>query len=160
MAAALFHKTTDMATKKTYKTFSLRDNKYHFIGKGGSFVEIQFRGGIHPDSTAKYTTSNEEIQKFLESMAGFNRDFYLESVEEIQQAPMPEPVKKEEKKEVKPEPEKLELTDVKDYKRFRNIIEMRSAMEEVGFEGVQEMNYPQLKSAAAKAGYDYQISKK
>ena len=142
--------------KKTYRTFHLKDNKFTFTNKDGRFIEIKFRSGIHTDSTAKYTTSNEEIQEFLEGTASFNRDFYVESVEEIHEVVAPEPVKKVEEEK----PEKPQLTDVKDVKRFRNIVEMRSAMAEAGIEGVQDMNYPQLKSAAAKAGYDYQISKK
>ena len=36
---------------------------------------------------------------------------------------------------------------------------MRAYMAELGFEGTEKMNYMQAKSAAAKEGYDFQISK-
>ena len=72
-----------------------------------------------------------------------------ELVEEEAQAPVVE-----EKKEEAPT-----ITDVKDVKRFHNIVEMRAAMAELGFEGVQGMGYLQLKYAASKEGYDFQIQK-
>lgn len=123
--------------------------------KDGTPIEIVFRGGIQTDSTAKFSTSNKETQKFLEGLNGFGRDYYIESVEEdAKVADAVSPVPAAEKKD-----EPVPLTDVKDVKRFHNIVEMRSAMAELGFEGVQEMGYLQLKSAASKEGYDFQIQK-
>ena len=48
---------------------------------------------------------------------------------------------------------------MKDIRRFHNLVEMRNYMAELGFEGVQEMNYMAAKAAAAKEGYDFQIQK-
>lgn len=124
-----------------------------FTNEQGKTVEIVFRGGIHVDSTAKYSTTNEEIQKFLESRGGFNRDYYIseasgdgDAVPEVKTAPAP---KTEEKK----------LTDVKDIRRFHNIVEMKNYMAEIGLEVTPEMNYAQAKSLAAKEGYDFQVQR-
>lgn len=144
--------------KKTYRTFYLKGLQILIHADNGRTVEVSFRRGVQIDSTAKFTTSEEWLQNKLESLDGFNKTFYIESVqadpvEEV--APAVEaPV--EEKKEEAP---KAELTDVKDVKRFHNIVEMRAAMAELGFENVQSMNYVQLKSAASKQGYDFQIQK-
>lgn len=143
--------------RKTYRTYYLRSLVLRRSEKkNGTPIEIVFRGGIQTDSTAKFSTSNKETQKFLEGLKGFGRDYYIESVEEDAPADaLKTSVPPVEEKTEKPAP----LTDVKDVKRFHNIIEMRAAMAELGFEGVQEMNYMQLKSAASKEGYDFQIQK-
>lgn len=143
--------------RKTYRTYYLRSLVLRSVKKDGTPLEIVFRGGIQIDSTAKFSTSNEETQKFLEGLRGFGRDFYIESAEEdltpsVQETGVLPPASES-------VPEKAPLTDVKDVKRFHNIVEMRAAMAELGFEGVQEMNYMQLKSAASKEGYDFQIQK-
>lgn len=151
---SLFHKSSDMP-RKTYRTYCLRSLVLRSEKKDGTPIEIVFRGGIQIDSTAKFSTSDEETQKFLEGLSGFGRDYYIEKEES--DAPVvetPAPVV-----ETKAEEEKAPLTDVKDVKRFHNIVEMRAAMAEIGFEGVQDMNYMQLKSAASKEGYDFQIQK-
>ena len=145
-----------MATTKVYKAYFLKSLSIDL--PDGKIV--LFQGGIYADSMAKYTTDNPAIQEQLEKSRGFNDTFYLESViedapEPVETAPdAPEPTPAQE-----PEPENVPLTDVKDVKRFHNIVEMRAAMAELGFEGVQDMNYMQLKSAASKEGYDFQIQK-
>lgn len=123
---------------------------------------IAFQGGIYADSTAKFTTDNPAIQEQLEASRGFNDTFYLEAawndgpetVGADNDNPADENVSSQEQ-----EPEKEPLTDVKDVKRFHNIVEMRAAMAELGFEGVQEMNYSQLCSAASQKGYDFKIQR-
>lgn len=42
------------------------------------------------DSTAKFSTSDEKIQKALENSSCFNRDYYIESVQEDVKEPQPE----------------------------------------------------------------------
>ena len=138
--------------KKTYRTYSLKSLSFDLELEDGNQVEVLFRSGIQIDSTAKFTTSNEEVQQLLESRSGFERDYYLESVRETEEAKPVEVV------EPKAETKKV-LTDVKDIKRFKNLVEMRSYMAEIGIEGVSEMNYMQAKAAAAKEGYDFQISR-
>lgn len=141
--------------KKTYKTFRLRGLQILTKDENGKRLEITFRGGVQIDSTARFSTSDEAIQKKLESLDGFGTTYYLESVTDNTQ---PEEVV-EAKAEAAPKKEETTLTDVKDIKRFRNIVEMRAYMAELGFEGTEKMNYMQAKSAAAKEGYDFQISK-
>ena len=151
----LFHKSSDMP-RKTYRTYCLRSLVLRSEKKDGTPIEIVFRGGIQIDSTAKFSTSDKETQKFLEGLNGFGRDYYIEFVEEDKPVNVEEtPAPVVEEKTAEPAP----LTDVKDVKRFHNIVEMRAAMADLGFEGVQDMNYMQLKSAASKEGYDFQIQK-
>lgn len=141
--------------KKTYKTFSLKGLNLLLVNDEGERVEVVFRGGIHFDSTAKFTTADESLQKLIEKCKGFGRDYYLESVRED---PKPDEPVAEKKAEPAKEPEKV-LTDVKDIRRFKNLIEMKAAMVLVGISVTPEMNYAAAKAAAKKEGYDYQIQK-
>ena len=141
--------------KKTYRTFYLKGLNLLLSDKKGERIEVVFRKGGQIDSTARFTTDNQDVQEAIEKCSGFGRDYYIEKEES--DAPVVEasaPVV-----ETKAEEEKAPLTDVKDVKRFHNIVEMRAAMAELGFEGVPEMGYLQLKSAASKEGYDFQIQK-
>ena len=142
--------------KKTYRTFFLKG--YHLLlnAGDGSRVEVKFRTGIQIDSTAKYTTSNEEIQALLEESTGFGRDFYIESVSnEDAAAPAPE-VKDEAPKQA----EKPVMNEVKGSERFLNLVEMKNRMAELGIELPDDANYQKAKAVAAEAGYDFQIQKK
>ena len=141
--------------RKTYRTFRFKGLQLFVKGEDGRPIEINFRGGIQIDSTAKFTTSDEQLQKKIEALDVYGKSFYLESVEDeaSKASENVEPV-------AEPAPEQEErLTDIKDIKRFRNIIEMKNYMADLGIAGVQDMNYAQAKSAAKKAGYDFQISK-
>lgn len=143
---------------KTYRTYSLRSLIVRTADEKGKLVEIVFRGGLHEDSTSKFTTSDPKTQEFLESLNGFGRDYYIESEEgENEAAPEAAPVKEEPKPEAKPE--KPVLTDVKDIRRFHNLVEMKAYMEEIGLTVTPEMNYAAAKAAAQKEGYDFQIQK-
>ena len=122
----------------------------------GNRVEVIFRGGVEIDSTARFSTTEKWLQDKLESMDGFNKTFYLENVQEEKPKDEPKPVV-EEKKPVE-EPVNI-LTDVKDSRRFQNLVEMKNAMSECGIAVTPEMNYMQCKAAAAKEGYDFQIQK-
>ena len=139
--------------KKTYKTYHLKGLQVLLFDEWGRTIEVNFKGGVQVDSTAKFSTNDEKVQKALENSRGFGRDFYLESTRE-EGAPVAAPVVEE-----KAKPAEEPLTDVKDIKRFKNLIEMRNYMAEVGIEGAQEMNYAQAKAAAKKEGYDFQIQK-
>ena len=146
----------DYMAKKTYRTFFLKG--YHLLlnTSDGARVEIKFRTGIQIDSTAKYTTSNEEIQALLENTSGFGRDYYLESSVEVE-ADSPAP---EKKVEAKQEPKKEIMTEVKGSERFKNLVEMKNRMAELGIELDEDANYQKAKATAAKEGYDFQIQKK
>lgn len=142
--------------KKTYRTYFLKSLNLHLTGEDGERIVIDFRGGIQIDSTAKYTTRNEFIQELLESGSGFNRDYYIESVQD-DAAPVAEPTP--EKKEKKAE-EKPVLPEVKGSERFLNLVEMKNRMAELGIELPEDANYQKAKAAANAAGYDFQIKKK
>jgi len=139
--------------RKTYRTYFLKNYVTAVKDKAGHRIEVVFRGGIQVDSTAKFTTEDKDIQKVLESRSGFGRDYYLESTEKTEE-PAPAPVKEEKVAE----PEKP-LTDVKDIKRFRNLVEMRAYMAEIGLPVKDDSNYMECKAIASKEGYDFQIKR-
>lgn len=145
--------------KKTYRTFFLKKLYTYVRDEEGNKIPVEFQGGIQIDSTSKFVTSSEMLQKGLESSPAFGRDYYLESeVEEDE--PKKESAKPAAKKaEDKPAEPAVPLGDIKDIKRFHNLVEMKNYMAELGIEGVSEMNYLQAKAAALKEGYDFQISK-
>lgn len=66
--------------KKTYKTYHLKGLQLLLFDESGRSIEVNFRGGCQIDSTAKFSTSDEQVQKALEKSSGFKRDFYLDSV--------------------------------------------------------------------------------
>lgn len=143
---------------KTYKTYYLKSLSFDIEGKNGGDLPILFQGGIHADSTARFVTDNPYIQKKLEESRFFNYSFFLEDSTVIE-----DPDKKEEApaKEETPAPkvEEKPLTDVKDIKRFHNLVEMRNYMAEIGLAVTPDMNYLQCKATALKEGYDFQIQK-
>ena len=75
--------------KKTYRTYHLKGLQVLVFDEYGRPTEINFKGGCQIDSTAKFTTSDENLQKALESCSGFGRDFYIESVREEKPAETP-----------------------------------------------------------------------
>ena len=68
--------------KKTYRTHHLKGLQILLFDDYGRPMEVNFRSGAQIDSTAKFTTSDERMQKALESCSGFGRDFYVESTRE------------------------------------------------------------------------------
>ena len=68
--------------KKTYRTYRLKGLQILLYNESGRSIEVNFNSGIQIDSTAKFTTNDEEVQQLLEKCSGFNRDFYIESVRE------------------------------------------------------------------------------
>ena len=140
----------DSMSRKTYRTYSLKSLQICLKGEDGKRIEIFFRGGIQIDSTAK------DIQDRLEKSSGFGRDYYLES--EVNTDPVEAPAP-EVKVEAAPAPEKEIVSGMKDSRRFKNLVEMKNAMAELGIELEEGATYPKAKAAAAKAGYDFQIKK-
>lgn len=82
--------------KKTYRTYSLRGLQLLLHDETGRAIEVNFSGGVQIDSTSKFSTRDEKIQEALEKCSCFNRDFYLESVQEDAPAPVPSPAPAEE----------------------------------------------------------------
>ena len=145
-------------SKKTYRTYSLKNLQVCLKDEEGKRLEIVFRGGIQIDSTAKFVTAEKYIQDRLEKLSGFGRDYYLESEVETEAPAAPAPVKKE--AAPVPAPEKEIVSGMKDSRRFKNLVEMKNAMKEVEIQFDEGANYAKLKAAAANAGYDFQIQKK
>lgn len=143
--------------KKTYRTYYLKSLSLHLVDDDDNRIRIRFSGGIQVDSTAKYTTRDPYLQELIESGDGFNRDYYVESV--VEDEPATPAKAKEEPKTQEPAAEKPVLAEVKGIERFRNIVEMKNRMAELGIELKENANYQTAKAAAAKAGYDFQISK-
>lgn len=143
--------------KKTYRTYSLKNLQVLLKDGDDQRIEIKFYGGIQVDSTAKFTTKDERLQELLEKSAGFGRDYYIESVVDDRVPEVKEEPVAERKDE--PKPEKPVLEEVKGSERFRNLVEMKNRMAELGIELGEAATYTQAKAAANKAGYDFQIKK-
>ena len=158
-AARLFNSVRNLMAKKTYRTFYLKGLQIVIKDEEGKRVEIVFRGGIHVDSTARFTTSDDKIQQMLEKSSGFGRDYYLESVLENKPAQNPEPVAEKPEAPAKKEEKKEVMAEVKGSERFRNLVEMKNRMAELGIALEEGANYAQAKASATKAGYDFQIKK-
>ena len=141
---------------KTYKTYFLRSLSFDITGPNGNDIAILFQGGIQVDSTARFTTSNPYIQDKLEKSKRFNYDYFLETTTTIDEPGVEAPEKEDATVEKK---EEKVITDVKDIKRFHNLVEMKNAMSELGIPVTQGMNYMAAKAAALKEGYDFQIQK-
>ena len=146
--------------KKTYRTYTLKGLQLLMNDEDGKRIEIIFRGGIQIDSTARFTTANEKVQRMIESSSGFGRDYYVESVRE-ESAPKPENATVETwPEEAARQEDKPVMENVKGSERFRNLVEMKNRMSELGITLEENANYATAKAAAAKAGYDFQIKKK
>ena len=123
----------------------------------GNRIEVKFYGGIQIDSTAKFTTKNPKIQALLEKSSGFGRDYYIESVVEDEPAA---PAKEKKQEPVSaPKAEKPVMDEMKGSERFRNLVEMKNRMRELGIELEKDANYAKTKAAAIAAGYDFQIQR-
>lgn len=144
--------------KKTYRTYFLKSLQLLLRNEEGERVEVIFRGGIQVDSTAKFTTANPKIQELLENSAGFGRDYYIESERELEEEGSP--AKEAPVKEEAPKVEKPVMDNMKGVERFRNLVEMKNRMAELGIALPDNANYSQAKAAAQKEGYDFQIQKK
>ena len=83
--------------KKTYRTYHLKGLQILTSDESGHVIEVNFRGGSQIDSTAKFSTSDERVQKALEKSGGFNRDYYLENVQEDTPDLSPAPMVEEDK---------------------------------------------------------------
>lgn len=140
---------------KVYKTRELKGFTVHTM-IDGKLVSIEFRRGCTLGSTATYITSDEKIQNALESINAFGIDFYIYSEEKEEEAPIkvdykvePEPAKEEEK----------EVVDILDAQTFKNLVELRNALQAKGIDVSQITNVKAAESIAKKNGYNYTIDK-
>ena len=142
--------------RKIYKTYRLKSLCIPFTIDGKE-IRVEFRGGCVLGSTATYTTSDEKIQKELESLVAFGRDFYIDRI-----VPTEEPVvakKKEDAPVVEIEEDKGPV-DILDAKTFKNLVELRNALQDKGVDVSQITNVKVAEAVAKKNGYNYTVEKK
>lgn len=140
---------------KTYKTRELKGYSLHLFINGVR-TYITFKGGCTLGSTATYVTANKSIQDALESLRSFGSIFYLAATEkneddEIQsiEAEVKEPVQEEEK----------EIVDILDAQTFKNIVELRRALQDKGIDVSQVTNVKAAETLAKNNGYNYTVEK-
>ena len=144
-------------TIKTYRTRELKGFSVHHT-IDGRLVSITFKRGCTLGSTSSYTTSDEKIQNMLESLNSFGSDFYL--AEQITDEVVPAVEKP--KVNTEPEPakeEETEVVDMLDAKTFKNLVELRNALQEKGIDVSQITNVKAAESIAKKNGYNYTVDK-
>lgn len=144
---------------KTYRTRELKGYSLHIFVEGSDVrTAINFKRGCTLGSTATYTTANPKIQKALESLGSFGSTFYLEKEERIgEDAPIEVKVATP-KVEPTPEPEE-EIVSILDAKTFKNLVELRNALQEKGIDVSQITNVKAAESVAKKNGYNYTVDK-
>lgn len=136
---------------KTYRTRELKGYSLHLFIDSDVRTNITFRRGCTLGSTATYTTSNPKVQEALESLSEFGPVFYIEKQVVVNEnAPVEAKAPVEEEKEV---------VDMLDAKTFRNIVELRKALEEKGIDVSQITNVKAAENLAKKNGYNYTIEK-
>lgn len=144
-------------TIKTYRTRELKGFSLHLFVDGDTRTNIVFKRGCTLGSTATYTTSNPKIQDTLESLNSFGRDFYLEKKTVVDEAapvvekpkPAPAPAVEEEK----------EVVDILDAQTFKNLVELRNALQDKGIDVSQVTNVKAAENIAKKNGYNYTVEK-
>jgi hypothetical protein len=143
-------------TRKTYKTYKLKGLSIP-LEIDGKKTYADFKSGCSATSTATYTTSNQKIQDALESLIGFNRDFYVERVVVLDEAEpkqeAPKAAQNTEKEEEK------EVVDMLDAQTFKNLVELRNALQAKGIDVSQITNVKAGETVAKKNGYNYTVNK-
>ena len=147
-----------MTIIKTYRTRELKGLSLHVFVDGDVRTPIVFKSGCTLGSTATYTTSNPKVQKALESLSSFGVVFYVEKEEKIGEnaptvvapkaAPAPAPVEEEK-----------EVVDILDAQTFKNLVELRNALQEKGIDVSQITNVKAAENIARKNGYNYTVEK-
>lgn len=117
---------------------------------------ISFKRGCTLGSTATLTTSDPKVQEVLESLNMFGKTFYIERVIKTEEdAPKQEAPKKVQE----PIQEEKEVVDVLDAQTFKNLVELRNALQDKGIDVSQITNVKAAENIAKKNGYNYTIEK-
>ena len=146
-------------TIKTYRTRELKSLTLHLFIDSDVRTPIIFKGGCTLGSTAKYTTSDPKIQNALESLKAFGQTFYLFHEEKVgENAPVDVKIASAKVEAPAPEEEK-EVVDILDAQTFKNLVELRNALQEKGIDVSQITNVKAAESVAKKNGYNYTIEK-
>lgn len=146
-------------TIKTYRTRELKSLSLHLFIDSDVRTPIIFKGGCTLGSTATYTTSNPKIQEALESLKAFGPTFYLYKEEKIgEEKPVDVKIAASKVETPAPEEEK-EVVDILDAQTFKNLVELRNALQEKGIDVSQITNVKAAESIAKKNGYNYTVEK-
>jgi hypothetical protein len=146
-------------TIKTYRTRELKSLSLHLFIDSDVRTTIIFKGGCTLGSTATYTTSNTKIQEALESLKAFGPTFYLAKEEKVGED-KPVDVKIASPKVEAPAPEEdKEVVDILDAQTFKNLVELRNALQEKGIDVSQITNVKAAENIAKKNGYNYTVEK-
>lgn len=144
---------------KTYRTRVLKGYSLHLFIDSDVRTNITFKRGCTLGSTATYTTSNPKIQEALESLSEFGPTFYIEKQVVVNEnAPVEEKPKEKEKPATAVEEEK-EVVDMLDAKTFKNLVELRNALQDKGLDVSSLTNVKAAESYARKNGYNYTVDK-
>jgi hypothetical protein len=144
---------------KTYRTRELKGFSVHKT-IDGKLVSVIFKRGCTLGSTSSYTTSDEKIQNMLESLNSFGSDFYISEQHTVEEAAPVEDVKPKVKPETEPvKEEEIEVVDILDAQTFKNLVELRNALQEKGIDVSQITNVKAAESIAKKNGYNYTVEK-
>ena len=122
----------------------------------GKMTHIEFKRGCTLGSTATFTTSNPKIQDALESLKSFGPTFYIEKVSVKNNA---EPIVENTPVEPEPIQEEKEVVDILDAQTFKNIVELRRALQDKGIDVSQITNVKKAEDLAKKNGYNYTVEK-
>jgi hypothetical protein len=148
---------------KTYRTRELKGLSLQIFINGDIRQHITFKRGCTLGSTATYTTSDPEVQKALESLGAYGVTYYLEKEVRSEDEKAKAKEVKPKVVEIAPEPakeiEEEEVVDVLDAQTFRNLVELRNALEAKGIDVSQITNVKVGESIAKKNGYNYTIEK-
>ena len=146
-------------TIKTYRTRELKSLTLHLFIDSDVRTPIIFKGGCTLGSTATYTTSNPKIQNALESLKAFGPTFFLYIEEKVgEDAPVDVKIASPKVEAPAPEEEK-EVVDILDAQTFKNLVELRNALQEKGIDVSQITNVKAAESIAKKNGYNYTVEK-
>lgn len=143
---------------KTYRTRVLKGYSLHLFIDSDVRTNITFKRGCTLGSTATYTTSNPKIQEALESLGEFGPVFYIEK-QVVVNEDAPVEAKPKEKEKPAPVEEEKEVVDMLDAKTFKNIVELRKALEDKGLDVSSLTNVKAAESYARKNGYNYTVDK-
>ena len=142
---------------KTYRTRELKGFSLLLLDENGKRLSVSFKRGCTLGSTATYTTEDPSIQKALEATNDFGPTFYVEKEEVVNEEapidakiPANDPVIDEEEKEV---------VDILDAQTFKNIVELRRALQDKGIDVSQVTNVKAAETLAKTNGYNYTVEK-
>lgn len=143
-------------TIKTYRTTELKGLSLQIFVDDDVRTSIVFKSGCTLGSTATYTTANPKIQKAIESLNSFGTTFYLEKEVKVNEEA---PAVKKIKEIPEAVEEEREVVDILDAQTFKNLVELRNALQDKGINVSQITNVKAAEAVAKKNGYNYTVEK-